>query len=107
MKKCGFYDETVFLYNEEVIIGKKFKDYGYKSILCMDEKYEHYHSVTMKKNFKSSVRHKNTVLLSHEIFLRKYCNANKFIICFFRYFIRPIAYIECITWPKIKRILKR
>lgn len=105
-EKCGLYDETVFLYNEEIIIGKKFKDNGYKSILCLNEKYEHYHSVTMKKNFKSSVRHKKTVLSSHRIFLKKYCNANKFTIYFFEYFIRPIAYVECMIWPKIKKILK-
>lgn len=102
-EKCGFYDEEVFLYNEEVIIGKKFQEKGYTSILCLTESYEHYHSVTMKKNFKSNVKLKKIAMQGHKLFLKKYCHAGIFAIFILDYIIRPIAYIECAIWPIIKK----
>lgn len=48
-QEAGMLDEGVFLFCEERIIGKRFKDLGYKLILRSDLFFVHAHSVTIKK----------------------------------------------------------
>ena len=98
---CGLYDEEVFLYNEEVIIGKKFKEYGYKSILCLNESYQHFHSVSVGKAYKTSLKPKKFELASHALYLRKYCNAGKLPLALLS-LIKPLTYLECLIWPWLK-----
>lgn len=43
MEKIGFFDENVFLYNEEDILGFKFKKAGYDVCLASDLRYFHNH----------------------------------------------------------------
>ncbi len=99
--KCGLYDEDVFLYNEELIIGKKFDNFGYKSIICLTESYNHFHSVSVKKNFKSSLKPKKILMKSHKLYLQRYCNAGLLPIILLS-IIKPIAYLECMVWPWLK-----
>ncbi len=49
--KSGGYDENVFLYEEETILGKRLKDHGYRSMLYLDGSYLHRHSVSISKSF--------------------------------------------------------
>lgn len=43
MKAMDFFDENVFLYNEENILGIKCKKLGYKEVLALDQFYYHNH----------------------------------------------------------------
>lgn len=49
--KVGMFDEHVFLYCEERILGKKIKDAGLKAILRADLFYVHAHSVTISRTY--------------------------------------------------------
>lgn len=49
MKKKGFLDEKVFLYNEENILGIKCKKEGYKEIIVLDQFYIHNHKYKKKE----------------------------------------------------------
>lgn len=50
LKDIGGFDDNVFLYYEENIIGEKMKTHGYDTALLTDCSYIHNHSVTIKKN---------------------------------------------------------
>lgn len=104
--QCGLYDEDVFLYNEELIIGKKFKDNSYESILCMTESYRHLHAVTVQKNYHSLLQPKKIELKSHRLYLVRYCNSGKLPLLLLSC-IKPMAYLECILWPWLKKFLNK
>ena len=50
-KKVGLFDDGVFLFCEERILGKKMKDCGYKIVLRSDLFFVHAHSVSIKKAY--------------------------------------------------------
>ena len=50
-KKINYFDDRVFLFGEEDIIGKKFYDLGYKACVLNNCKVIHYESVSIKRSF--------------------------------------------------------
>ena len=50
LKNYKIYDESVFLYGEELILGFEFKACGMKTSLIKDCFYNHLHGQTVKKN---------------------------------------------------------
>lgn len=69
LMECGLYDEKVFLYYEEKILGYQLKEKGYRTLLLLDESYVHLHSVSIDKSVKSILR-KQAIL--HESKLHYY-----------------------------------
>lgn len=53
--EAGGYDEGIFLYQEETVLARRLKNRGYKSLLVLDQKYRHEHSVSIKKSFKGQM----------------------------------------------------
>ena len=53
--EAGGYDEGIFLYQEEAVLASRLKNRGYKSLLVLDQKYRHEHSVSIKKSFKGQM----------------------------------------------------
>lgn len=100
--ECGFYDENVFLYNEEIIIAQKFKQKGYKSLLNLKDNYEHFHSVSIKKEIKSIIKIKRIGLESHYYYLKHYANASFITLIMFKFLI-PFIYIQAIIYSYIKK----
>ncbi|MDO4188668.1 MAG: glycosyltransferase family 2 protein [Lachnospiraceae bacterium] len=47
-------DENTFLYVEENILAKRLKNAGYEEAVLTSERYDHFHSVSIKKRYKSS-----------------------------------------------------
>lgn len=101
--ECGLYDENVFLYHEEVVIGKRFQDKGYIQLLNLKESFVHEHSVSVKKNIKSAFKMKKIVMDSHYYYLKQYCHANKFILLLQK-ISRVYCYLELFFWKKIKSL---
>ncbi|NMA31910.1 MAG: glycosyltransferase family 2 protein [Candidatus Methanofastidiosa archaeon] len=54
-KNIGMYDENIFLYCEEVVLGIKIKQYGMNSYLLPTSSFQHLHGVSVKKTFQSSI----------------------------------------------------
>lgn len=102
---CGFYDENIFLYHEEIIIGQKFRKQQYISLLNMNESYQHFHSVTVKKNFSSMLKVKRINLHSQLYYLKNYADASWFTLILFQ-LILPLVYIEHIIVNHINSFLR-
>ncbi len=49
--ECGGYDEKVFLYNEEAILGCRLLKKGYRSALLLSDQYFHRHSQSISKTY--------------------------------------------------------
>ncbi len=53
--ETGGYDEGIFLYQEETVLASRLKKKGYRSLLVLDQKYRHEHSVSISKSFKGQM----------------------------------------------------
>ena len=103
--RCDFYDENIFLYNEEISIARKFERAGYLSLLNLQETYQHFHSVSVNKSLKT-VKIKTLNLQSHYYYLKRYANASYFTLLLFK-LLTPFALLESILWGKIKLCIKK
>lgn len=99
--KCGLYDENVFLYHEEIIVGKKLYNAGYKSVLALDTEYNHEHSISVSKVHGISIIPSKIGNKSHRYYLKEYCGGNKFTLALFD-FISNVSIVEKIIWLRIK-----
>ena len=53
--EAGGYDEGIFLYQEEAVLGKRLAKLGYRSLLVLNQRYRHEHSVSISKSFQSQI----------------------------------------------------
>ena len=81
MLKYGMYDESIFLYCEEVVLGKKMSNSGKKTGLLTNLTYIHNHSVSISRTFNSIVLKHRLYLQSKMYVVKKYYDAN-FFDCF-------------------------
>lgn len=77
MQEVGFFDENVFLYNEENILGIKLKRKGYKEVLALDQFYYHNHRKhdNSKINFKQKIKSTHNSYLSRKYLCKTYYNS--------------------------------
>lgn len=54
--EAGGYDEEVFLYEEELILGHELKAIGYKSALLLRQSYIHRHSSSISKRYRAAIK---------------------------------------------------
>ncbi len=80
MLEHGMYDENIFLYCEELVLAKKFKDAGKKAALFLDEEFIHNHSVSISKTFKSASKREALLQASREYALRTYYGVSGFTV---------------------------
>ena len=82
------FDERTFLYCEENILGYKLKEKGYYTLLDNSCYYDHFHSVTIKKVYKSKVKPFKIYYESLKVYNKYYLKLSKTQNIFFK-----IAYI--------------
>jgi len=109
-KNVNGFDERTFLYGEENILAFKLKKNNYKTILLSDIEYEHHHSVSIKKQYKSKVKPFLIYVKSLKIYNKYYIKANILQNIIFNIFYM-LAYIErciynLIMMIKIKGVAK-
>lgn len=75
---CGLYDEKVFLYYEEKILGHQLKAKGYGTILLLDRTYVHLHSVSIDKSVSSILKKQALLHRSKLHYYKKYLKINRF-----------------------------
>ncbi len=91
----GGFDEEVFLFNEENIIGHKIKTNKYDVILLTDFEYWHLHSVSINKSYSSIKAKWKLDWDSQKIYLKKYLHINKIgILCAYVIMIMRLLEIE-------------
>jgi len=95
LMECGLYDEEVFLYYEEKILGFQMKKKGYGTILLLNQSYIHLHSVSINKNVKSILK-KQTILHKSKLhYYKYYLGINRFQECLVRAFL---AFLMAEIW---------
>lgn len=75
---CGLYDENVFLYYEEKILGHQLKTKGYRTLLLLDRTYVHLHSVSIDKSVSSILKKQALLHKSKLHYYKKYLKINRF-----------------------------
>lgn len=87
LMECGLYDEEVFLYYEEKILGFQLKKKGYGTILLLNQSYIHLHSVSINKNVKSILKKQAILHKSKLHYYKNYLGINRFQECLVRAFL--------------------
>ena len=78
MMNYGMFDENIFLYKEELVLGIKFKEAKQKVALLTESFFIHKHSVSISKAYKTVLSKRKLSLKSHLFVLKKYYKANRF-----------------------------
>ena len=50
-EETGGYDEGIFLYQEEAVLGQRMRASGYRTVLLLNRTYQHQHSVSISKTY--------------------------------------------------------
>lgn len=95
LMECGLYDEEVFLYYEEKILGFQMKKKGYGTILLLNQSYIHLHSVSINKNVKSILKKQAILHKSKLYYYKNYLGINRFQECLVRAFL---AFLMAEIW---------
>lgn len=96
LEDMGYFDENVFLYYEENIMGIKTKKLGKNIIVCNNVDVIHDHSVSIDKSLKR-IKKYDILKTSQEYFEKTYNGANKielFFLKIFRYLTRILLLIK-------------
>ncbi len=96
LEEMGYFDEGVFLYYEENIMGIKTKKLGKNIIVCNNVDVIHDHSVSIDKSLKR-IKKYDILKTSQEYFEEKYNEASKvelFFLKVFRYLTRFLLLIK-------------
>ncbi len=72
--EAGGYDQGVFLYQEEHIVGQRLKRYGYETAILAGEYYIHAHSASISKCFSSLLARQKLREESALYYYRRYLN---------------------------------
>jgi len=106
MMKYGMYDERIFLYCEEVVLGKKLSLNSQKIALLPKLFFIHNHSVSISKTFDSLIK-RHTLLVRSKLFvIKQYFNPNHFEMLLTYLFI-AISYVEIFSISILKKLLRR
>lgn len=98
----GGYDEQIFLYFEEFILGKKCKSKNYKIALLPDLSFLHNHSVSISKSYKSVLKRQRIYLRSYRYVVKHYFNSNIFYYAL-SYLMSMVSLLEVFVWSQLKR----
>lgn len=96
LEDMGYFDENVFLYYEENIMGIKTKKLGKNIIVCNNVDVIHDHSVSIDKSLKR-IKKYDILKTSQEYFEKTYNGADKielFFLKIFRYLTRILLLIK-------------
>lgn len=106
-EKTGGLDENTFLYVEENILARRLKNAGFDVGVLTDERYDHFHSQSIKKKYKSSkAKAFHNFYDSMTYYNRKYLKTGKirnalFSFCYF------LAYAERIIYDMVNNVISR
>lgn len=107
MIKYFMYDERMFLFCEETLLGYKLKQVGLKTKISMDCCYLHNHSVSIDKSIKSKIERKRLMLNNRVIFFEKYKGFSKLSIYLLKVYFFGIVLNEDRLISLFKSITKR
>ncbi len=74
--QCGGYDEGIFLYQEEAVLGQRMKRHKYRTLLVLTEHYRHEHSVSISKSLQSQLERQRLREQSVLYYMKQYLHIN-------------------------------
>ena len=74
--EAGGYDEGVFLYEEEQILGRRMQTAGYRSVLLLNQHYDHEHSTSISKSFSDAMKRQRLREESTLYYMKHYLHIN-------------------------------
>lgn len=77
-QEIGGYDENMFLFCEETLLGIRMKHFDWKSAIDQEEYFIHAHSVSIKKTYKSKKKRDLLTWKSRKYILQNYYACTKF-----------------------------
>lgn len=92
-REIGGFDERTFLYYEENILALKLKRAGYRSVVLVNETYQHLHSTSIKKVYKSKAKAFINYKQSMSVYMKEYLKVNNIQFKIFEIFYQ-LALIE-------------
>ena len=75
MLEYGMFDEKIFLYGEETVLGFKMKQSHQKLALMLNCSYVHNHSVSISKSIRTPLKRRKILLHSHLLVIKEYYKA--------------------------------
>ena len=75
--RCGGYDEDIFLFCEESVLGFRVREAGYKTALLNNSFYYHFHSTSINKSIPNELKKHKMVLGSRLFYIKKYLKASR------------------------------
>lgn len=102
MLKYGMFDEDIFLYCEECVLGIKMRTAGVKTALLTDVDYIHNHSVSIKKTFSSLIARNKLMMKSRLYVLKTYYKAG-----FFSYLVAKVLSKMCLLEARLIGLLNK
>lgn len=94
---CGGYDENIFLYCEENVLGFKMKNAGYKTVLITDLSYKHEGSSTIKRSMSAMTQRQRIRQSSERYYYRNYLKAGVLKMAFTHVFQAIVLLETCIA----------
>ena len=90
MAEAGGYDENVFLYEEEYILGFRMREAGHRTVLLTGEHYLHRHGASIKKSTSGLLSRQKLREESTRYYFRTYLGAGKAAMCFTEIFFAAV-----------------
>ncbi len=73
---CGGYDENIFLYQEEAVLGQRMRAGGYRMVLLLNQRYRHEHSVSISKAYDTLTARQRIRNQSEMYYMERYLHIN-------------------------------
>lgn len=105
LEDVGFLDEDIFLYNEELLLGNKLKNLGYKEFLKLDCVYYHMHKKKNPPTLKTYIGQRKVRFASDIILYKKVYNGLLGLILL--YLIEIVNRVVLFPWFLLKPIIKK
>ena len=70
--EAGGYDEGIFLYEEEQVLGRRMQNAGYRSVLLLNQHYDNEHSTSISKSFSDAMKRQRLREKSTLYYMRHY-----------------------------------
>ena len=102
-KKVKGFDERTFLYYEENMLAHKLSNFGYKVVVLNNKRYNHNHSVSIKKSYRTKVRAFKHFHHSMQLYISDYLKCNGIQKMIFE-FVFAFGYLERIIYDCISSI---
>ena len=105
MQELGFFDENIFLYNEEDILGLKCKRAGYKEVIALDQFYIHNHKYKTNEiiPLKRKIALKKEGYRSRKYICKTYFSARLLPLLWCTEMMNRVYLTGCYVWNLFRR----